>query len=233
MTSVGVDPYIERAGLWPDFHVRFINYLCEAVAEALPSGYEARMDERVNLVELSPHTLKRMEPDLAVTHGGTSVARSTAATVEPTVIPLLIEEERREVYIEIVRRPNRSLVAVVELLSPANKAEPGRSLYLAKRNALLRQPIHLVELDLLASGRRLPMGADYPSGDYFALVSRAEARPNCEVYAWAAGRPLPAIPLPLHVPDPDCIVDLESVFRTAFLKGQYARSDDYRAASGA
>jgi hypothetical protein len=55
-----------------------------------------------------------------------------------------------------LHRPDRILVAVLELLSPANKEEPGRSVDLAKRNALVYYPVHLVELDLLPKGQWLP-----------------------------------------------------------------------------
>ncbi len=113
------------------------------------------------------------------------------------------EEERHERWIEIIHRPERSLVAVLELLSPANKEEPGRSDYLAKRNALLRHPVHLVELDLLIGGQRLPLEQNLPPGDYYALVSRGNRRPECQVYHWTMRQPLPAIPIPLLPSDPD------------------------------
>ena len=55
----GVDPYIEPQGFWPDFHASFITYLRDALADQLPSNYEARIDERVNLVELPAEKLRR------------------------------------------------------------------------------------------------------------------------------------------------------------------------------
>jgi hypothetical protein len=70
--------------------------------------------------------------------------------VAPTIL-----EGPRETYIEILHQPDRTLVAVLELLLPANKEQPGRTEYLAKRRALLHQKVHLVELDLLVGGRRL------------------------------------------------------------------------------
>src|SRR5665213_532368 len=229
----GIDPYIEATGLWPDFHLRFLNYWCEALAQVLPRQYDVRMDERVNVVELSANTLKRIEPDLAITRAEAKRAATATtgviATLEPVTVPLLIQEERREVYIEVIRRPHRTLVAVLELLSPSNKTDPDSVAYLAKRDALLHQPVHLVELDLLKGGRRLPLGADYPAGDFFALVSRSDRRPNCQVYAWPAPDPLPTIPIPLHGSDSDYAVNLESVFQTAFAKGRYADSEDYTA----
>ena len=64
--------------------------------------------------------------------------------VEVSAEALVIEEETYEQHIEILHRPDRTLVAVLELLSPTNKEEPGRSVYLAKRNALAYHPVHQI-----------------------------------------------------------------------------------------
>src|SRR5262249_34973003 len=96
-----------------------------------------------------------------------------------------------------------------------------------KRNALLHERIHLVELDLLLSGRRLPLSGDYPAGNYFALVSHAGRRPNCSVYAWTIQQRLPVIPISLQDPDPDLWIDLAGVFALTFQRGRYGRSIDY------
>jgi uncharacterized protein DUF4058 len=229
----GVDPYLESQGFWPDFHARFVTYWCDALADLLPDNYEARMDERVNLVELPPEQIKRIEPDLAVSRRGPTTGAITAptgvATLEPVTIPLIIEEEQRETFIEILHRPGRTLVAVLEMLSPANKEEPGRSSYLAKHYALLRQSVHLVEVDFLLAGQRLPLAKEPPPGDFYAYVARANRRPDCDVYAWNIRRPIPSIPIPLAHPDLDVWIDLAAIFKTTYERGRYARSIDYTA----
>jgi hypothetical protein len=144
--------------------------------------------------------------------------------------PLVIEDERRETYIRILHRPDRTLVAILEVLSPANKEQPGFGTYLEKRQAILHQKVHLVELDLLLSGRRMPLAQDYPLGDYFALVAPGNRRPDCDVYEWSVRQPLPAIPIPLLPPDPPIRIDLGAVFSLTFDRGRYARSIDYAAA---
>jgi hypothetical protein len=227
-----MDPYLEDPAFWFDFHARFITYWSEALSEILPEHYEARIDEKVRLVEVNPSRRKLIEPDVALTRRESShtppPAPAGVVTLEPVTLSHIIEEEERhERWIEILHRPDRALVAVCELLSPTNKEEPGRSDYLAKRNALLRHPIHLVELDLLLSVRRLPLEDDLPPGDYYALVSRGDRRPECEVYAWTMRQPLPAIPIPLLPPDPDIWLDLAAVFVAVYERGRYARSLDY------
>ena len=37
----GMDPYIEFCGVWPGFHLKFINYWQEALNDLLPERYEA------------------------------------------------------------------------------------------------------------------------------------------------------------------------------------------------
>jgi len=228
-----MDPYLETPALWSDFGARFITYLGDALMDCLPENYEARIDEKVNLVEMSPPRRKLIEPDVAVTQRGPSRSPSLAppglATLEPVTLSLVIEEETHERHIEILHRPDRTLVAVLEVLSPANKEEPGRALYLAKRNALFYHPVHLVELDLLLKGQRVPLEQEFPPGDYYALVSRWDQRPACQVYYWTVRQSLPAIPLPLLPPDPDVWIDMGAVFRTTYEKGRYGRSIDYTA----
>ena len=94
-------------------------------------------------------------------------------------------EEVRDVWIEIRRRPDRRLVTAIETLSPTNKVGEGYWEYRAKRRNLIRQKVHLVELDMLVGGRRLEMDQELPPADFYAFVSRADFRPKSEVYTWS------------------------------------------------
>src|SRR5437588_8858656 len=109
----GMNPYLEDPAFWPDFHHRFINCWCEAVADQLPDQYEARLDERVNLVQMSPDVIKLIYPDVAISQKPLP-ARSPSGgagtlLLEPETIPHEFLEEVRETHIEILRRPKRSL----------------------------------------------------------------------------------------------------------------------------
>jgi uncharacterized protein DUF4058 len=139
-------------------------------------------------------------------------------------------DEVPERWIEIKRLPELSLVTAIEILSPTNKSGVGRSEYLHERRQFLDQPVHLVEIDLLLRGIRVPMGAPLPPGDYYALVSRSEQRDHSNVYAWSVRRPLPTIPIPLAQPDPDISLNLASVVERAYEQGRYARLVNYTAA---
>jgi hypothetical protein len=144
-------------------------------------------------------------------------------------VTVIIPEKERQSYIEIYDSPEQTLITVVELLSPTNKLPKGREEYLIKRDALLSQDVHLIELDLLVNGQRLPTAEPLPQGDYYAFVAREERRPLCDVYRWSARQPLPAMPIPLKAPDADVIVELQPVFAEAFARGRYERRLHYGA----
>jgi hypothetical protein len=226
----GMDPFLEHPAFWSDFHFTFINYWREAIADALPPNYEATLGERVYLVEHDPEMRKLGFPDVAVMHDDlpSSTQPSMSAgttTLEPVTIPLAILEGPRETYIEIVHQPDQNLIATLELLSPANKEQPGRTEYLAKRRALIYQKVHLVELDLLLGGRRVQ--EPLPPADYYYLVSHGDRRPDCDVYRWTLREPLPTLPIPLRAPDPDIFVDLGAVFATAYTRARFFRRINY------
>jgi hypothetical protein len=228
-----MDPFLENPPYWLDFHSRFVNCWCEAVADALPPNYEASLGDRVYLIEHDPEARKLGYPDVAVTQSETASSSPTTsspavATLEPVTIPLLLMEGPHEAYIEILHRPDRSLIAVLELLSPTNKEYPGRTEYLAKRQALLNQEVHLVELDLLLGGQRLPMRKPLPPCDYYYFVSRGEQRPDCQVYSWTLQQPLQKLPVPLRAPDADVWIDLGQVLATAYKRGRFRQRINYQ-----
>ena len=89
-------------------------------------------------------------------------------------------------------------------------------------------PAHLVELDLLRGGLRLPTIEPLEPGDYYAFACRKERLPKVDVYAWTLRQPLPPIPIPLMGGEPDVIVDLQGAFNTTYDRAGYDYSLDYR-----
>jgi hypothetical protein len=228
----GVDPYIEGSGLWPDFHHEFITSWRGALRRSLPKHYEARINEEIHLVDLSLGTMRKILPDVAVERREAYRApvEQAAWQSSPVAVTLplpLDEEEVRENWIEIYHRPDRSLVAVLELLSPTNKRGETRSKYLSKRKTVLRQGVHLVELDLLFEGGRIAPPFEYPAADFTALVARGERPGICEVRSWNLRDRLPLLEIPLKSPDADVVVDLQEVFDYSFDQGGYAETVDY------
>jgi hypothetical protein len=225
----GMDPYIESPAQWPDFHTRFVNVLSEVIADRLPNNYFARLGEDVVLIQPEFPLRQGREPDVLISRdplraSGGAPALSVGSRITPTTLANIeYLDPHTEAFIEILRVPDQQVVTVLELLSPTNKSGDGRGFYFEKRQQLLRQKVHIVELDLLRAGRRLELDRPLPSGDYYAFVSRADQRPLCDVYPWAVREPLPVIPIPLLTPDPDIEIDLGAAFKIAFQRGRYER----------
>ena len=49
----GMNPYLEQADVWPDFHHTFLTYVREALATQVTPRYFVRIEEQVYLHELS------------------------------------------------------------------------------------------------------------------------------------------------------------------------------------
>lgn len=228
----GMDPYIEAHESWPSFHNALIAGCAGALNERLPEDYVARIEERICLVypEEEPRGFR---PDVSIGREETARARSGVetgiVTIEPVTIPMETRrlEEEKQTWIEVLRLPDLELVTVIEVLSPGNKSGPGRDDYLSKRAILADQPVHLVEIDLLLGGHRLPMKRPLPAGHYFAHVARAERRPDCDVYAWSIRQVIPVLPVPLRAPDADVGLDLSALVCSTYEKGRYSRTVRY------
>jgi hypothetical protein len=230
----GVDPYLEASGDWPDFHQRFITYCRDALSDCLPRPYRARAQEHIRLVQVPGDEAKAVIPDAMISRADAGEglnfdAGGAVATLEPVTIPFAMTMEIREIWIEIIRHPEQQLVGVIELLSPDNKQGDGRDRYDNKRMEILAGRVHLIEIDLLIGGRRLPLRRPLPPAHYYALVGDATRRPDCDVYRWTVRQPLPAIPIPLLAPDPPALLDLAAVYSLTYDRGHYARELDYSA----
>ncbi|MBI4603387.1 MAG: DUF4058 family protein [Planctomycetes bacterium] len=141
-----------------------------------------------------------------------------------------VEETFRETFIEIRQVHERSLVTVIESLSPSNKryGSEGWRLYARKRQACFEDDtVSLVELDLLRGGQRHPMKDPWPPSPYYVLLRRQGHGHNCRVWPAHSLRPLPRVPIPLSKPDPDIEVDLQTVVDAIFARCRYASVLDY------
>ncbi len=228
----GMDPYIESPAIWPDFHQRFLTYLCDAIADRLPDRYDARLETQLRVVEAPPIAVGTYRPDISVTRatewGPESSATSSVAILEPTSDVELdqpILEEVRDARINIHRWPESELITAIELLSPWNKAPgDGMSDFVRKRRALLMSPINWVEIDLLLGGTRTLLGPSGPPVDYQVVISRAAARRRVETFSWRLRDPLPVVPIPLRPPHSSIPISLADVFSYAYERGRIERA---------
>ena len=232
----GMDPFLEGAE-WEDFHTRFNTAISEYLAARVEPRYLVRIERRVYVEHTTDDRPPVRRADVAVFVAEETAlawagpAADSAQAAAPVECTLPMPEERRETYLVIRLQDTREVVTVLETLSPGNKrpGSDGRREYLKKRDEILQSRTHLVELDLLRGGQRMPMGTPLPDADYSAVVSRSQRRPRAEAYLWTVRDPLPTILLPLNQGDPDVPLDLQTVFTTVYDRARYDLSLDYAA----
>jgi hypothetical protein len=223
----GFDPYLEHPGLWPGFHNSFIIYLQSILADRLPEGYDADVEEEIRVVEAPPVEAGAYRPDVPVLRDPNAPRRSktgAVALLDPTAVvpigePML--EEVRETRIEIHRWPDNELVTAIEVLSPWNKVGDGFADFQRKRRAVFLTQVNWVEIDLLIGGQRPFFGAPTPDTDYRVVIARGNNRPNAEIYGWNVRDPLPAIPIPLKAPDEPIAVSLAEAFAMTYERSRF------------
>jgi hypothetical protein len=208
----GMNPYLEHPGVWVDFHDSLIYAIRKGLNGQIRPGYIAKVEELLFIHELASDERRLLgQADMAVAESGKVPERPQGTAVRAPVYGTLAETAQVEhhPYLEIRDRECEALITIIEVLSPSNKyAGPDHDLYLAKRRQILASGTHLVELDLLRGGPRLPLNG-MPDCDYCAVVSRYEERPSAGIWPVLLREKLPEIPIPLRSPDPDAMLDLK------------------------
>jgi hypothetical protein len=226
-----MDPYLEGS-LWTTIHSHLSVEIARQLSPKLRPKYIALPMERfvVALPEGVSIATASVYPDVGASRTGTNApgAGATAVLAAPQRIATVLPESIPHVTIEIRDVDSRRLVTAVEVLSPYNKRGKGREEYLEKRGKLLQSSAHLIEIDLLRQGLRLPMQEPLPPGHYYVFVGRAQERSVTDVWSIALDQPLPAaIPVPLLPGDPDVVLDLEQAFTVVYDVASYDLAIDY------
>ena len=224
----GMNPYLERDEVWQDFHQSFIPLVREILTAQVRPVFVVKVEEYLFIHELSAEERRLLgRADLGVRPGMEKRPTGGGGTIlEAPVrgrLPEAVDVERHS-YLEIRTREGQELVTVLELLSPSNK-RPGadREQYLAKRRQLAASPVHLVEIDLLRGGPRLPVEG-LGACDYYVMVSRAEERPEVGLWPLQLQDPLPPIHIPLRAPHADALLDLQEALHRLYDAAGY---EDY------
>jgi hypothetical protein len=220
-----MNPYLEQDDVWHDFHERFLPHLAEEIGRGLAAHYIVKIDEHVYIHEPPGDQrtfLGRGDVFVASQRPTPAAGTATAPTAAPAQITIASVDVERISFLEIRDRRDRRLVTVVELLSPTNKySGPDREQYLGKRGHLLASAVHLVEIDLLRGGPRMPFADALPACAYYVLVSRMEKRPQADLWPIQLREPLPVVPIPLREPDPDVRIDLQAVLHHLYDAARY------------
>ena len=227
----GMDPYLEAPTIWPNVHTSLMTIFQEQLNPLLAPQYLAELETQVVIDRMDDES-QIVRPDVSLTTPQEPTGtRSAAVVAEPLPVRLRVplDVPTRLVTVYIRQRPNETLVAVIELLSPVNKRRgTGRTAYLDKRRAFLRARLHLIEIDLLRSYPRMPFDDPLPSADYLVMVAQAGERPHCSVWPISVRQPLPTIPIPLLDPDPPVPLALGQALQTAYERARYDLRVDYR-----
>ena len=222
----GMNPYLERAVVWPDFHHSYLTYISEILSRLVGEKYFVAIDERVYLHDADEDLKLIGRPDASVNVAGGDVTKhatgpATAMVVAPSKVTIPKLRKRKVPYLQVVDTDGQDVVTVLELLSPSNKyAGDDRDSYLAKRRELLGTRVNFVELDFLRGGPRMPL-KDLATCDYYAMVSRPAARPEADSWPLRLRDPLPAIPIPLREGETEPLIDLQALLHHTYDQRKY------------
>lgn len=222
----GMNPYLENPSLWSEVHSWLIVELARWLNPLLIPKYRAAVEKRVYLDALLVGI-----PDASVFQQNPETERVSAVTTgvitKPIRVTLPLTEEITERYLEIREVKTGKVVTVVEVLSPKNKrVGEGREKYLTKRQKVLNSMTHLVEIDLLRMGNFMPMDASI-SSDYRILVSRANLRPEAELYPFNLRESIPQFLFPLQPPEQEPVVNLSEVLGQVYQEAALDLAIDY------
>lgn len=237
----GMDPYLEQAIFWSEFHSRLIVAIADALAPSLLPQYyvavETRTymngtDEEVLVGIPDAVVLSTLVPSVTVKPETSSAGVATTVRPQSVILPMPLEVKER--YLEIREAGSDAVITVVEVLSPTNKRQgEGRRVYNAKRQAILGSASHLVEIDLLRAYEPMAMHSmetgSTSTARYRILVSRSEYRPRADLYEFMLRDPIPKFPLPLKDAGEQVMVDLQPLIKGIYERSGYEIRVDYQA----
>lgn len=235
----GMDPYLEGY-LWQEFHDRLANQISMQLMPRLRPRYVALLEKRyvldrpaLSIIDV-PQEGRVVYPDVHVVEAGerrlkerSPVYEGTTITVPAVELPGLLPEEVPVLSVEIRDVAARRLVTIVEILSPVNKRGVGAQQYLERRWDILQTNTHLLEIDLLRGGQRIPFRQEVPPAHYYVYLSRAGRRPYSEIWPVTLRESLPTVPVPLLPPDEDVPLDLQQALTACYELVGYERLLDY------
>jgi hypothetical protein len=218
-----MNPYIERSVIFHDFHQQFAVFAVGHLADQVTPRYTVETDQEIYIHEPSADERRFARPDIYISEDDATVPLAQGTRLKAPAaaeIPQSIDEIGLN-NVLIRDKDDRSVVTVIELLSPTNKIERDhRHVYVARRRKLLSEGVNLVEIDLLRQGDRMPM-TPTPHCDYLVSVARASDRPRVEVWPFNVRSRVPMIPVPLRPSEADAYIDIKHLIDTVYDSARY------------
>ncbi len=228
-------PPVSKRHSWEGFHGMWPGEIIRQLREQLPPGFIA--EPRVHLGALYEVDVSTYESDDAHVNPRAERASGGTATLAAVAPVVALEEEVESEYEYEVRvydaERERTLVAAIELVSPANKDRPRkRNAFVSKCAELVRRGVAVSIVDLVTvknfnlyaelmayteHGEADPLCAN-PPPIYAASVRHGPRGEKVLFEAWsralAVGEPLPLLPLWLS-PEVSVALDLERSYESA------------------
>ena len=201
---------------WDEVHGGWPMEIVRHLTTILPPGYRA--GPKVHLgsafeVDVGAYERDDRDPDAGLDSGDGGTATLTATAPTFTLEADLTDQDEYEVRIYDTER-GRTLVATIEIVSPANKDRPRtRDLFTGKSAALLNQGVCVSVVDLVSVrqanlyaelvemyGGADPRLADPPPYLYAATLRTYKSPKGCSrletwFYPMTFGQPLPTLPI--------------------------------------
>lgn len=227
---------------YPELTLNMISVISFMLNDALPDAFVARLEARSyilpnhDLVYPNAILVRAPSADEPMPSGGGVAVSETQTTTQPLVFEYTTQEIE-ERYVAILSVDSEEVVAVIELLSPTNKApeSTGREEYLKKQGEILRSSSHLLEIDLLRSGAHaVAIGRDAVLAqtryDYLASLQRAGTprKSHFAVWAWSVRDVMPVIHVPLLPGWSPVPLDLQAAWDTTYRGGRWDKTLQYR-----
>jgi hypothetical protein len=168
---------------------------------------------------LAERDVLALEPADRPNSGATTTLAAPQAIHEIVLDRDQMETHKQEYIVIRESGETARVIAVVELLSFANKEGSYAAKYREKRSHFLASGTHFMEIDLLRAGTSpsRDLFPELPRTPYFIYVARKTGLGrNDEGYPLRLQDPLPTIGLPLAPRRPDLPLDLAGAFRSAY-----------------
>ena len=227
-------PPVSKRASWEGFHAMWPASIVRQLRSQLPPGYVA--EPRVHLGTLMEIDVGALESDSLPRAGEPNSNGAAAAAWTATAAAVAVETDPPDEYEYEVRifdaERQRTLVAAIELVSPANKDRPeSRQALVAKSAGLLRKGIAVSIVDLVTIRRcnvyallmelighpdrtMSPQEPPIYAASCRWVTKGARARPEAWSHSLVVGERLPTLPLWLRE-DLVIALDLERGYEQA------------------
>lgn len=128
----GMDPWLEAADIWPDFHDSFAGEIRNVLNQTLPPPYYARLEMRSEIGVVDNDTgegyARRVAPDVAVANSARAGHASGAGVA--------VAAPRTEISqsVEIVKRDEEGRHLLVEIRDPRRPPVTAQFIYRTRRS---------------------------------------------------------------------------------------------------